>query len=178
MRDAGQNEPVDDLLDALCGVRKQCSRKARLGAALRPCLQPLFGQNPVGHRDLLLFGGRRRVAHTAVLGPGGRLELQAAVLAVSGVGCPVSTGLALRDCVPVGGRGGSVGNSCRRTQRRCDKTARKGGLYERFAELSHVKYFAGRVPSVTDLNGSRDKKSMARKSACQKANYSLLEPNL
>ena len=73
------------------------------GPALRPGLDPLRTQHVLGHPDLLGARRRRRIAYAAVGGPGGRLELQAAVVAVAGVGGPVPTRLALCDGVPVQG---------------------------------------------------------------------------
>ena len=70
-------------------------------AALRPGLEALGAQDVLGDPDLLRARGGRGAADTAVGGPGRRLELQAAVVAVAGVGGPVSARLALRDGVPV-----------------------------------------------------------------------------
>src|SRR5437879_2223096 len=103
MRNARLNDPVDDLFDALCGMRIQSDRNTRGGTALRPRLNPLVGKDPVGHCDLILPGCGRRVTDAAVSGPGGWLELQPTVFAVSGVGLPVAAGLALRHRIPVGG---------------------------------------------------------------------------
>src|SRR5271167_3475810 len=160
VRDGRLDEPVDDLLDALRGMRVPPDRQARLSTALRPRLDTVVSENPVSNGDLLLSGGCCGVADTAVSGPGVRFELQSAVFAVSGVGMPVATRLALRNRIPVGG-GRSAGFGGGRTKRRRNEPADDGGLDERLGELSHVKQFGTCLQSVTDSINSRDKKFMA-----------------
>ena len=53
---------------------------AGLSAALRPGAEPLRAQDVLGDADLLGARGGRGIAHAAVGGPGGLLELQAAVV--------------------------------------------------------------------------------------------------
>lgn len=67
-------------------MRSEGQRRRRTSAT-RPIL---FGENPIGNCDLLFPRGSCWVADTAECGPGGRLELQSAVFAVSGVGRPVA----------------------------------------------------------------------------------------
>src|ERR1700710_3252359 len=121
------NQPVDELLDALGGVRVPADGETRLSAALRPGLHALVSEKAVGNGDLLLPGGCRRIPDAAVLGPGARLELQPAIYAVPGVGVPVAAGLALRDRVPVRSRVGAR-LAGRRTQGRGNEAANDGGL--------------------------------------------------
>ena len=61
------------------GGRGPHGRAAGLSAALRPGAEPLRAQDVLGDADLLGARGGRGIARAAVGGPGGLLELQAAV---------------------------------------------------------------------------------------------------
>src|SRR5699024_8756714 len=75
-----------------------------VGAAHGPRADALGVQDALGDDDLLLaggLGGGGGELAAAVTGPGLRVELQTAVVAVAGAGAPVTSGLALRHGVPV-----------------------------------------------------------------------------
>ena len=79
-----------------------------------PGATALGRQHALSDRDLLVPGGqlgRRGVLAAAVRGPGALGELQAALVTVAGVDCPVAAGLAAGYLVPfaVGGRGRLAG---------------------------------------------------------------------
>lgn len=81
--------------------------------ARRPCTDSLSTQNTFGDDDLFFTGGlistwRKLVA--AVTGPRTRSELQTAVIPVSRIDRPISTGLARSNGVP-------IDRACRTSQR-------------------------------------------------------------
>src|SRR5689334_8293186 len=83
--------------------------------AHRPCADALRLQDVVGDPDLLALGGVVRRTAAAVGVPGAHGELQATVVAVSGVDRPVATGLTGGDGVPVHAvRIGGTGTQCDR----------------------------------------------------------------
>jgi hypothetical protein len=102
-----------------------CLTQAGLPRADRPGTPALLRQDLLGDGDLGGLTGLMGKALAAVVVPGGGVELQAAVIAVAGVGVPVPAGLAGGDLVPVAGRGGGVGQ--RRRGRRGGR-ARGGGV--------------------------------------------------
>ncbi|EHM15640.1 hypothetical protein MMAS_40200 [Mycobacteroides abscessus subsp. massiliense CCUG 48898 = JCM 15300] len=67
---------------------------------------PLCPEDVLGHGDLFFPAGFGGVADSAVSRPGGRLELQTAVEAVSGICRPVSAGLTFGNSIPIHGVGG------------------------------------------------------------------------
>src|SRR5690606_24966875 len=86
-------------------------RRSEVGAAHRPRAGALARENVLGDADLLFAAGVAGVAGAAVGLPGALRELQAAVVAVTGVDGPVAAALALRDSVPVVRRGGGRGET-------------------------------------------------------------------
>ena len=88
----------------------------------------------------------RRIAHTAVGGPGGLLELQAAVVAVAGVGGPVAAGLALGDRVPVHGVG--VGGARREGHRHDGERPGDGGGQQALGDCLTNVHHCGPSPTV------------------------------
>ena len=89
-------------------ARRRRGVQAELGGAGRPCAPTLTCQNLFGDCDLLFprsLAGEGGVLLAAVGVPGGGGELEATVVAIASVDCPVATGLALCETIPVGIRG-------------------------------------------------------------------------
>ncbi len=85
--------------------------------------------------------------------PGAHGELQAAVVAVTGVGGPVAARLAGRDCIPV--HTAVRIRSAGRQRHRCEgQRPRDGGQPERCADVLHFFPFAKRAPTTPARAGA------------------------
>jgi hypothetical protein len=103
--------------------------EAGLAGADWPGAPALLGEDLFGDGDLGGFAGLVGQALAAVVAPRGGVELQAAVVAVAGVGVPVAACLARGDLVPVAPRGRGVG----RRGRGCGAGIRASGRGRRLA---------------------------------------------
>src|SRR6266516_5085265 len=83
-----------------CGYCMTASVSSAAGGADRPGAPALQALQALGHRDLGLAAGLVGAAGAADRTPARQSELQAAVVAVAGVGVPVAAGRAGGDPVP------------------------------------------------------------------------------
>src|SRR5262249_57178544 len=85
------------------GDDDQWSAQTELARARRPRAPALFGENPLGHHDLLLTGGEvraRREGAATETRPRRRQELESSEEPVPGIDAPFPAALALREPVP------------------------------------------------------------------------------
>src|SRR5690606_23786715 len=135
--------PACDGSHAGFGSYRVCARRlpelrSEVLTADRPCTDALSGEHVLGDADLLLARGVARGAGATVGLPGALRELQAAVVAVTGVDRPVATALALCDGIPVAGCGvGGTGTQGERGRNECSGGSEGAqGALDR--ELCHV----------------------------------------
>ena len=118
-----------------------------------PCTDSLSDEDVLGDPNLFLPRRMRRRSATTVCRPRRRAELQAAVIAVAGVDRPISTGLALRDGIPIDGV--RVGNTCGHGRRGHGERSDEHSLGDALSEAFHVGSFASLDEIVTFVTRPR-----------------------